>query len=85
MPAPTADRDRLLPMRTASASQCRPEQPFTLSSGALSDHDLDARIATWDERGLQRVCDAVPGVECSASFTRTERQPRLDQLRAAAR
>jgi orotate phosphoribosyltransferase len=43
-----ADRDRLLTMLAERAYQYRPEQPFTLSSGALSDYYLDARAVTWD-------------------------------------
>ena len=197
MSAPASDRDRLLTMLAERAYQYRPERPFTLSSGALSDYYLDARVVTWDpeakpligalvfgalggradavggltlgadpiagavayysqtvgapiraftvrkqakghgmaraiegairpddrvavvddvvttgtstldaidrcrdaghpitavvilvdreEGGLQRVRDAVPGVECRALFTRTELQRRLDELRAAAR
>ncbi len=42
------DRDRLLTMLAERAYQYRPEQPFTLSSGALSDYYLDARVVTWD-------------------------------------
>jgi orotate phosphoribosyltransferase len=43
-----SDRDRLLTLLTERAYQYRPEQPFTLSSGALSDYYLDARVVTWD-------------------------------------
>ncbi|MEB2285647.1 MAG: orotate phosphoribosyltransferase [Polyangiaceae bacterium UTPRO1] len=43
-----SDRDRLLEMLAARAYQYRPERPFTLSSGALSDYYLDARVVTWD-------------------------------------
>src|SRR4030095_6860175 len=42
------DRDRLLTMLAERAYQYRPERPFTLSSGALSDYYLDARIVTRD-------------------------------------
>jgi orotate phosphoribosyltransferase len=191
------DRERLLTMLAERAYQYRPERPFTLSSGALSDYYLDARVVTWDpdakpligalvfaalrgradavggltlgadpiagavayysatvgapvraftvrkqakahgmaraidgairsgdrvaivddvvttgtstldaidrcreagytitavvilvdreEGGLQRVRDAVPGVECEALFTRSELQARLDELRGAER
>lgn len=43
-----AQRDRLLTLLTERAYQYRPERPFTLSSGALSDYYLDARVVTWD-------------------------------------
>jgi orotate phosphoribosyltransferase len=43
-----AQRDRLLSLLTERAYQYRPERPFTLSSGALSDYYLDARVVTWD-------------------------------------
>jgi orotate phosphoribosyltransferase len=46
--ATSRDRDRLLGMLAERAYQYRPEQPFTLSSGALSDYYLDARVVTWD-------------------------------------
>ena len=48
MHAPASDRDRLLTMLAERAYQYRPERPFTLSSGALSDYYLDARVVTWD-------------------------------------
>ena len=35
-------------MLAERAYQYRPELPFTLSSGALSDYYLDARVVTWD-------------------------------------
>jgi orotate phosphoribosyltransferase len=41
-------RDRLLTLLAERAYQYRPERPFTLSSGALSDYYLDARVITWD-------------------------------------
>ncbi len=41
-------RDRLLTLLAERAYQYRPERPFTLSSGALSDYYLDARVVTWD-------------------------------------
>jgi orotate phosphoribosyltransferase len=41
-------RDRLLTLLSERAYQYRPERPFTLSSGALSDYYLDARVVTWD-------------------------------------
>jgi orotate phosphoribosyltransferase len=197
MDAPDAARERLLTMLAERAYQYRPERPFTLSSGALSDYYLDARVVTWDpeakpligalvfaavtgradavggltlgadpvagavayysqtagapiraftvrkqakahgmaraiegairpgdrvaivddvvttgtstldaidrcreaghpitavvilvdreEGGLQRVRDAVPGVDCRALFTRAELQRRLEELRAVAR
>jgi orotate phosphoribosyltransferase len=44
----SSDRDRLLTLLAERAYQYRPEQPFTLSSGALSDYYLDARVVTWD-------------------------------------
>ncbi len=63
--AMSAARDRLLGMLAERAYQYRPEQPFTLSSGALSDYYLDARVVTWDPEakpligGL--VFDAIAG------------------------
>jgi len=43
-----ADRDRLLSLLAQRAYRYRPEEPFRLSSGALSDYYLDARVVTWD-------------------------------------
>lgn len=47
-PAASNARDRLLTLLAERAYQYRPEKPFTLSSGALSDYYLDARVVTWD-------------------------------------
>lgn len=64
--APTSsDRDRLLTMLADRAYQYRPERPFTLSSGALSDYYLDARVVTWDPEAKPLigalVFDAIAG------------------------
>jgi orotate phosphoribosyltransferase len=64
--APTpSDHDRLLGMLAERAYQYRPEQPFTLSSGALSDYYLDARVVTWDPEAKPLigalVFDAIGG------------------------
>jgi orotate phosphoribosyltransferase len=64
--APTpSDHDRLLGMLAERAYQYRPEEPFTLSSGALSDYYLDARVVTWDPEAKPLigalVFDAIGG------------------------
>jgi orotate phosphoribosyltransferase len=43
-----AMRDRLLTLLVERSYHYRPEQPFTLSSGATSPFYLDARVTTWD-------------------------------------
>ncbi len=52
-------------MLAERAYQYRPERPFTLSSGALSDYYLDARVVTWDPEAKPLigalVFDAVAG------------------------
>ena len=58
-------RDRLLGLLAERAYQYRPERPFTLSSGALSDYYLDARVVTWDPEAKPLigalVFDAIAG------------------------
>jgi orotate phosphoribosyltransferase len=41
-------RARLLALLVERSYHYRPERPFTLASGALSDFYLDARVTTWD-------------------------------------
>jgi orotate phosphoribosyltransferase len=43
-----AMRERLLAILAERSYHYRPEAPFTLASGALSDFYLDARVTTWD-------------------------------------
>lgn len=65
MTAPTGSRERLLTLLAERAYQYRPDDPFTLSSGAKSDYYLDARVVTWDPEAKPLigalVFDAIAG------------------------
>ncbi len=71
------DRERLLELLASRAYLYRPDKPFTLASGALSDYYLDARIVTWDPeakpligalvfREIDGRADAVGGLTLGA-------------------
>jgi orotate phosphoribosyltransferase len=72
-----AKRDRLAELLAERAYNYRPEQPFTLASGALSDYYLDARVVTWDpeakpligelvHRAVGDAADAIGGLTLGA-------------------
>jgi orotate phosphoribosyltransferase len=60
-----ATRARLGTLLVERSVHYRPEQPFTLASGKLSDFYLDARVVTWDPEAKPLigalVFDAIAG------------------------
>jgi orotate phosphoribosyltransferase len=55
----SAKRERLAELLAERAYHYRPERPFTLASGALSDYYLDARVVTWDPEAKPLIGELV--------------------------